>query len=96
MARAIVTPAAVTPLPTLFEDVNRARMRVQRSRMTGSPHPEVRVAQQVLLDALTTYGAALASRRLPLPPAMNREIRLYGSVLQPWLTSKSNAELPGG
>ena len=73
--------AEVTTLPTCLDEIRRARVLVQRGRASGSGRQDVRVAQQVLLDALTAYGAALASRRLPLPPAMNDEIRLYRNLL---------------
>lgn len=59
------------------EQLNAARAVARRHRGGRADSPEVRQARRSLLDALTSYVAALEARNLPVPHALLTEINLY-------------------
>jgi hypothetical protein len=69
--------AAPLPLRRAGEQLNAARAIARQHRGGRADSPEVRQARRGLLDALTSYVAALESRNLPVPHALLTEINLY-------------------
>lgn len=69
--------AGPLPLRTAGEQLNAARAIARRHRGGRADSPEVREARRGLLDALTSYVAALEARNLPVPHALLTEMNLY-------------------
>ena len=65
------------PLAHLRSEVGEARARVQALRCGAVDREDLRSAHGALLEAMEAYAAELDRRRLPTPPALRDDLRLY-------------------
>lgn len=80
---------AVPPVPDrgasrnlgeLATEIRRARQVVLSRRLAPVVREELVLAQQVLLQAMEAYVAALVLRRLPVPPRLHADLRLQRAL----------------
>ena len=75
--RPLPHPPGHDVLAALRSDVLAARSRVQTLRSGAVDRDELQVAHGVLLEAMEQYAAELDRRRLPTPPGLRDDLRLY-------------------
>lgn len=64
-------------LAELVSQVSAARARVRSLRAGTVDREQLQIAHGVLLDAMERYAAELDRRRLPTPPSLRDDLRLY-------------------
>ena len=60
--------------------VSAARARVMQLRTGTVDRDLLQLAHGDLLEAMEQYAAELARRRLPIPPALRDDLRLYREI----------------
>ena len=60
--------------------VSAARARVRALRSGTVDREQLQVAHSDLLEAMELYAAELARRRLPIPPGLRDDLRLYREI----------------
>lgn len=64
------------PLPVLLRDLAHARAVLAQRRHGGAARGSVDDAREQMVVALSSYTAALAAHRLPVPYALRDELRI--------------------
>jgi len=67
-------------LADLVSQVSAARARVRSLRAGTVDREQLQIAHGALLDAMERYAAELERRRLPIPPPLRDDIRLYREI----------------
>lgn len=73
-------PAPRRTLASMAEDVRAARIEVAERRMSPVTPTSLLSARQELLRVMEVYSEALTSRRLPVPPQLRDDLRLYRDI----------------
>lgn len=73
-------PRSEVGLATLMSQVRAARAEVRALRAGRVDHDQLLLARGRLLDAMELYAAELVRRRLPTPPALRDDLRLYREI----------------
>ena len=60
--------------------VTAARARVMELRSGTVDRDQLQLAHGELLEAMELYAAELARRRLPIPPSLRDDLRLYREI----------------
>jgi hypothetical protein len=73
-------PLHPDPLAELRSRVTAARSQVRALRAGAVDRDQLQGAHALLLSAMEAYAAELDRRRLPIPPTLRDDIRLYREI----------------
>ena len=73
-------PAPRRSLAEMAEDVRLARQEVAARRMSPVTQSSLLSARQELLRVMEVYSDELTARRLPVPPQLRDDLRLYRDI----------------
>ena len=73
-------PAPRRSLAEMAEDVRLAREEVAARRMSPVTQSSLLSARQELLRVMEVYSDELTARRLPVPPQLRDDLRLYRDI----------------